>query len=237
MSRLDPVATYLEPIVGWRCWRVLPIQTLSEGKRYRLCAVGTYGVPKVWEPRAAVVANCSSFRSRHEAPHRSHDCGIYAYASEEEAERKFASLWRSNSAPGTTWAFGRVSLWGRVIECELGWRGQYAYPYAVAVFSNGRATPQIATEYAVDVESRRLSDLRALIARHPYEDDGRMEIAEGSWTVDRKWYETSIYGGMDRYFLKPYHEDLCKRLDGLAKSVGRLEERHAELSGGGRDDA
>lgn len=122
MSRLDPVGTYLDPIVGWRCWRVLSMQTLSEGRRYRLCAAGTFGVPKVWEPRVAVVAQCSSFKSRHEAPHPSHECGLYAYESREEAERKFAVMWDGNARSGTTWAFGRTSLWGRVIECELGWR-------------------------------------------------------------------------------------------------------------------
>src|SRR5262249_52494701 len=29
--------------------------------------------------------------------------------------------------------FGQVSLWGRVVECEQGWRGQHAYPATVYV--------------------------------------------------------------------------------------------------------
>jgi hypothetical protein len=29
--------------------------------------------------------------------------------------------------------FGQVSLWGRVVECEQGWRGQHGYPAALYV--------------------------------------------------------------------------------------------------------
>jgi hypothetical protein len=233
MSRLDPVATYLEPIVGWRCWRVLPIHTLSEGTRYRLCAVGTYGLPKIWEPRAAVVARCSDFKSRHEAPYRWHECGIYAYESETEAESKFASMWAHNAGPGVTWAFGRVSLWGRVIECQLGWRAQFAYPYDVAVFTEGKAADAVADEYAIDVDRKRLSDLRKLIARHPLTDGEAMVKTIGG-QVRKEWYDKTTYGIADRYFLKPYHEDVCRRLDGLAREVARLERRVAAAGG---DDA
>lgn len=226
MSR--PAATYLEPIVGWRCWRVLPVRTLSEGMRYRLCAAGTNGLPKVWEPRAAIVAHCAAFDSRHEAPHRSHECGIYAYAAQAEGEAMLANMWAWNSGPGTIWAFGRVSLWGRLIEHELGWRAQYAYPYEVAVFTGGKAATQIGREYVIDVEQQPLSALRALLGRHPD------VIAKGkSGKRHGDWYETTIYGIMDRTFLKPYHEEVCRKLDKLTASVRRLEKSAA----GGRDDA
>lgn len=57
-----------ETIVGYRCWRVLPFTKLDGTTTYRLCAVGTLGVPKVWEPRQPVRAVCSAFDSHHEAP-------------------------------------------------------------------------------------------------------------------------------------------------------------------------
>lgn len=230
----QPVATYLEPLVGWRCWRVLPMQTLAAGKRYRLCASGTYGMPKVWDPRVPVVAKCSSFESRHEAPHRDHECGLYAYASREEAEAKFAGLAVTNGRQGVSWAFGRVSLWGRVIECELGWRAQYAYPYEVTVFTDGRAPNALAEEYAIDVESRPRSDLRSLIAQHPAQGRPVVHTISGWWR--KEWYEKSIPGVIDSTFLKPYHEDICRRLDTLTRSVAQLEKRDAALSRGGLDD-
>jgi hypothetical protein len=224
MSR-EPVATYLEPIVGWRCWRVLPMQMLSEGERYRLCAAGTNGFPKVWEPRSAVVAQCASFGSRHEAPHRSHECGIYAYESQAEGEAMFANLWGWNAGPGIIWAFGRVSLWGRVIEHELGWRAQYAYPYEITVFTNGKAATALAREYAIDVVREPRAALRALLRRYP----DVLENGKASRRHD-DWYRTSMYGIMDRNFLRPYHEEVCRKLDKLSASVARLE-RSAARSG------
>lgn len=51
------------------------------------------------------------------------------------------------------WAWGSVSLWGRVIEHEQGWRAQYAYPYALSVESPDDAVATaIRREYLVDVE-------------------------------------------------------------------------------------
>jgi hypothetical protein len=51
------------------------------------------------------------------------------------------------------WAIGRVSLWGRVAEWELGWRGEYAYPYALTVYSDDETIgPAIRDLYLVDVE-------------------------------------------------------------------------------------
>lgn len=226
MSRLDPAATFLEPLVGWRCWRVLPMQTLSNGKRYRLCASGIYGIPKVWEPREAVVALCSDFSSRHEAPHPSHECGLYAYAERELAERKFVALVRANGAPGVTWAFGRVSLWGRVIECELGWRAQFAYPYDVTVYTDGNVSEAVADQYAIDVSPASLAALRKLL---------RKQLPTPSSSQDPKvfdpgWYDRSIAGGTDRWFLRPYHQELCKRLDKIAASIERLDRDVSQIA-------
>lgn len=52
--------TTKEAVTGWRIWRVLPFERLDGRRAMRLCAVGTYGVPKLWEPRRATVAVCSS---------------------------------------------------------------------------------------------------------------------------------------------------------------------------------
>jgi hypothetical protein len=230
--RNEPQATYLEPFVGWRCWRVLPMQTLSEGRRYRLCAAGTYGVPKAWPPRAAVVAQCSSYKSRHEAPHPNHECGIYGFSSEAEAAQKFAEMAHANSSRGTIWAFGRVSLWGRVVECELGWRAQFAYPYDIAVFTDGKAADGLAAEYAIDVERRPRSELRALKATHAADEDGEwVQTISGDYAAD--WYRKSLYGRLDRTFLKPYHEDVSARLDRIDASIARLAILATE--NGGRD--
>lgn len=228
------VATYIEPIVGWRCWRVMPVETLDRGKRYRLCAAGTYGIPKLWEPRRAVVAHCSDFKARHEAPHRDHTCGIHAYSSRDDAECHLAQFVRTNGKQGVSWALGRASLWGRVIEHEQGWRAQYAYPYDVTVFTDGTAPIGVGSEYAIDVDVRPRSELRALVAQHPGDDSTKWVKLISGW-YDADWYYgPGLYGYMDRTFLRPYHEDLCKRLEELSKEVRSLQR---SVEAGGRDDA
>jgi hypothetical protein len=149
---LAPEATYAEPVIGWRVWRILPFETLQGEESYRLCAAGMRGRPKVWEPRAATAAVCSGFSSTHEAPWPDCDCGIYAFRDQAEAAElleHFATTPNGKGAVG--WAIGRVSLWGRVVECEKGWRGQFAYPYALTVHAAGEVTEQICGLYAIDV--------------------------------------------------------------------------------------
>jgi hypothetical protein len=43
-------------------------------------------------------------------------------------------------------------LWGRVVEHELGWRAQYAYPYALTVHGPPEVARAIRALYAVEVE-------------------------------------------------------------------------------------
>lgn len=88
------------------------------------------------------------------------------------------------------YAFGRVSLWGRVIEHESGWRAQYAYPYALTLETlDEDAALVIRREYAVDVEwagaelftgaleRRRKSDERERAKKEKAESDFQREMA------------------------------------------------------------
>jgi len=148
-----PEAVLREPIVGWRAWRVFEIDTLRNGRQFRLCAVGTNGIPKVWEPRAANRAVCSDFASRHEAPDPEHECGLYALRSRKRVDRLVAGWVKDGQDESATWAIGRVSLWGRVTEWEKGWRGEYAYPYALTVHSDDERIGQAIRDlYLIDVE-------------------------------------------------------------------------------------
>lgn len=173
MSALEHT-TQNEPIVGWRVWRVLKTETLRDGEQFRLCAVGTRGVPKSWEPRTPVRAVCSSFKSRHEAPHPEHECGVYGLRSRTRIE-KLLDGWKDNQGEPDAWALGRVSLWGRVVEFELGWRAEYGYPYEVTVFSNESAVAdEVRRLYAVDVEIAP-----ALVPREPESEADEDDDLEG----------------------------------------------------------
>jgi hypothetical protein len=125
---------YIEPLVGWRSWLVVSV----EGELV-LCSPMYL---MLWPPGEAVVASCQT-RSRpagvvawppHPVPWELCHCGIHASQSAQSAV-SYAS------APNLARhiheveqpVFGRVSLWGLVVECEHGWRAEHAYPAALHV--------------------------------------------------------------------------------------------------------
>jgi hypothetical protein len=152
---ITPEEVQVEPIVGWRVWRVVEIKTLAAGRELRLAAAGRYGLPPHWPPLQPITAVCSKFNSRHEAPWPSHECGVYALRTRRLTEERLESFVDStNGDKAEAWAIGQVSLWGRVVECERGWRGQYAYPYALTVLSDDETLARrLAAVYAVDVDT------------------------------------------------------------------------------------
>jgi hypothetical protein len=141
---------YAAPLVGWRTW------TAAAGKSGPALRSVVFESP--WPPRERLVAICRHQpRSRlltrllrlepHEAPDERCECGIYAACAPDLVLPyldRYALLW-SNSA-----VIGRVALWGRVIECERGWRGTFAYPTHLYLLSASR---------------RRGPDARALAGR------------------------------------------------------------------------
>jgi hypothetical protein len=152
---ITPEEVQAEPIVGWRIWRVIEADTVDGAKAVRLAAAGTRGLPPLWPPLQPIVAVCSKFDSRHEAPWPSHQCGVYALRTRRLAEEILSTFVAAeNGDKVEAWAIGRVSLWGRVVECEHGWRGQYAYPYALTVLTEDESlTRRLGAVYAVDVDT------------------------------------------------------------------------------------
>ncbi|HZD79662.1 MAG TPA: hypothetical protein VE646_06445 [Actinomycetota bacterium] len=111
----------IEPITGWRIWNL----SLPRGREPLLHPAGA-GVD-AWPRRKPVRARCGTppllwfTRRPHQAPNPTCTCGIYASRSLDTFERP-----RPAYPPPPV--IGTVSLWGRVIEHELGWRAQMAYP-------------------------------------------------------------------------------------------------------------
>jgi len=123
---------FCEPTLGWRVWDIVD----QDGAlRLRSPAFLT-----LWLPRREAVALCRrSFPSRrvfglpeHRAPEERCSCGIYAAREAAQAVPYLSRLFPRR--PGVLHrVVGRVSLWGRVVECERGWRGASAYPCALYV--------------------------------------------------------------------------------------------------------
>ena len=111
--------------------------------------VAPRAVPSPWPTDADRVAKCFALRG-HEAPHRDCRCGYAAYyALPEEPELP---------APEAVW--GAVVAWGRIVECESGFRAQYARPVALLECDDpldGRRAKRVARaaqEYAIPLLSR-----------------------------------------------------------------------------------
>jgi hypothetical protein len=133
---------YLDPILGWRVWKV------AHGRLYST-VFGT-----LWPERARLEARCGlggrsspgGLRGVHDAPLRGCDCGIYALKSRADALFLARQITRPDLA-----AVGQVSLWGRVVETERGYRAQFAYIYDLTLLGGTEVQAgEIRNRYAVD---------------------------------------------------------------------------------------
>jgi hypothetical protein len=104
MSQLE-VGKREECLVGWRGWTMYHPGFLASGNI-------------VWLPGERNEAVCSA-GGDHEAPQLGCSCGIYAFSQPYLVKEQ--GYYRQD-------LLGEVSLWGKVIEHERGYRAQYAYP-------------------------------------------------------------------------------------------------------------
>jgi hypothetical protein len=144
----------VDPIVGWRYWKVTPGGLASLNVR------GSY-----WPPREAYEAECRAApipmpHSADDLPSESCACGIYAACDLETLKRlvyPFAdALFRQRRI-----AVGEVRLWGRVISGSRGYRAQRAYPKSLYLVSRKQDEPwvrfsEVALEGAYGVPVRVL---------------------------------------------------------------------------------
>jgi hypothetical protein len=127
---------YLEPVEGWRLWKVV--------ERDRRSFLGSLFYGGTWSYLVPFPAACEHRRfslrtpwrrrpSGHPAPEESCTCGIHAafepsdvlpYLDRFAGHRPYCAL-------------GRVALWGDVVECQRGYRAQYAYPTRLYVLDFG----------------------------------------------------------------------------------------------------
>jgi len=103
----------IEPVVGWRVWRLVRI-------RGRL-ALRSLAHDAVWMPDQAMHATCGRLSSGHRSPGDGCTCGLYATSTPEALAR--ARVFN----PGTG-VVGAIAMWGRVVEHGRGARSEFAYP-------------------------------------------------------------------------------------------------------------
>jgi hypothetical protein len=144
-----------EPILGWRLWQV---RRHADG--HRLESLTWHHV--AWPAGRRLEASCAVHRNAAPAP--GHECGIHAFTTRELAEdlfRRYTGVRQRYGreyhelpppAPGRPIALGSVSLWGRVLARDKGYRAQFAYPYELFVMGgDDEIVGRLRRLYAVDV--------------------------------------------------------------------------------------
>ena len=139
-----PVDVSDEPLVGWRCWYVLPHEAL-------LRPIFKRGL--VWKPRQAQDALCPEHA--HEPPADDCKCGIWTVCHPmllDEIGWTTAPPSGTPKLPGVL-VVGEVALWGKIIQHERGWRASAAYPRHLYVFTDEPMLPETLRErYGIPVE-------------------------------------------------------------------------------------
>jgi hypothetical protein len=126
---INAAPDYIEPVVGWRIWTV--------AKRDGVARLSSPMYFEPWEPQAEFAAECNLrrrdpwrpwrvYRSNHLAPDDHCNCGVYGMREPDELAGFFQ--WTVAGPRVHYHVFGRVSLWGEVIEGTEGWRASRAYP-------------------------------------------------------------------------------------------------------------
>ena len=133
-EKLLHIPDYTATITGWRGW------CIQNGK---LSALGMTGI---WEPKKINIAQCNAgggIGGAHEAPFDNCRCGFWAFKTLPILEQALKSY------EGSVKVVGMVEMWGRVIECQNGWRAQYAYPKELWLL--GRDHDYLSWTYGVPV--------------------------------------------------------------------------------------
>jgi hypothetical protein len=114
------IPDYVSPIVGHRIW-------VWDAGGWIKSLNG-----EIWCPGQAVAAKCR-ITDNHEPPADGCSCGIYAAKNDEHVQHLSSAL--ALHREGFV-LHGEVCLWGRVMEHELGYRAQFAYPKSLVLPSN-----------------------------------------------------------------------------------------------------
>jgi hypothetical protein len=128
------IPDYVSPIVGYRVWDwdATGLRSLNG---------------EVWFPGRALTAKC--LKTDHEPPADGCSCGVYAGKNYQHLQDI------SLSTAFESCVHGEVYLWGKVVEHDLGYRAQFAYPKSLVLPSFesrlGTLPPGTLEAYGADI--------------------------------------------------------------------------------------
>lgn len=140
----------VEPVVGWRVWKVRIPSSGSDSTP----TLSSVIVDTPWAPRRKIRAEHSFDLGAmcHGLLESDCSCGVYAFKDPANA---FTYLMRARDrlvAMTVEVAIGTVNLWGRVIECERGFKAQFAYPSHIYLpLPVSRFVPDVSSAFGVQV--------------------------------------------------------------------------------------
>jgi hypothetical protein len=130
----DRSPDYTHTITAWRGWEFDGGMLEALGSSSR------------WEPKVAARATCvigGGVKDAHAAPHFSCRCGYWSFKTRELLEESLERY--ANSVD----VIGQVEIWGRVIECDNGYRSEFAYPKELWLLDEGMES--LSWKYGVPV--------------------------------------------------------------------------------------
>jgi hypothetical protein len=132
-----------EVVVGWRVWGLSSRHAGSGGtdSSAPLVLTSTFMID-VWQPGEIMAACCGTHFLRH---------GVHAFLTREQAQSYVGEARKPQR-----YVVGEVSLWGRVIVHEHGYRAAFAYPKRLFVplaYQGGRdIVNELRRSYGVEVD-------------------------------------------------------------------------------------
>lgn len=144
-EEVSKIPDYVNPLVGYRNW------AYSNGFLSSPIATNV-----IWEPNKRMECGCrNSSREWHKSPSSDCSCGLYAV---KELDSNLTIPFLLNLSRHI---FGEVYLWGKIIEHDLGYRAQYAYPKRL--FLNEYQSPENLLDYNVTLGSLKIYTIPMLV--------------------------------------------------------------------------
>jgi hypothetical protein len=147
-SGLEGIPDFVEPLVGWRAWKVrAPFPGAGPGPDFSSVILDT-----PWAPGRKFSAEHSFDLGAkcHGLLRLDCSCGVYAFNDPRDAFFYLMKVRDRLLGMSVEVAMGTVSLWGKVVECESGYKAEYAYPrhiYLPASFA--RFLPVVSSAFGV----------------------------------------------------------------------------------------
>jgi hypothetical protein len=185
------IPDYCDALTAYRAWDVK-----SNG-----LLVGQH-VHETWPPYEAMQARCTEPIMGGDphlqdgkylpAPIFKCGCGVHAHKTIEATRTRLRTLEAHNyfNSMISTWVWGTVKLWGRVIEHEHGYRAEYAYPADLCCETEGQAK-RVSDLYGVPCHAEKLPQSKS----DPQSDWLNFPTMSLSPSIYSFWRNQQIYRG------------------------------------------